>query len=142
MMDAAGQREIEWVCEKLLMRFMQSLDDRNYEVLSNLFAEDGVWHRPGQRLKGPAMILAALKERPKKELRRHVVSNFILSIESDDVAVARSYLTVWAGDTDAAGTRPVTIKTPFRVGVGTTRFVRRNDLWQIAEHSFELDFAF
>lgn len=141
-MDAARQREIEWDCEKLLIRYMQALDDRKYEVLAGLFAEDGVWHRQGKELRGPAMILATMKDRPLKELRRHAVTNCLVSIQSDDRAEARSYMTVWAGDTDAVGTRPVTIKAPFRVGVATTRFVRRNNRWRIAEHSFEQDFAF
>jgi hypothetical protein len=136
------QREIEWDCEKLLIRFMQALDDRRYEGLANLFSENGVWFRPGQKLIGPAMIFAALKDRPAKEVRRHVVSNCTVSVQSEDKAEARSYLTVWAGDSDETGSRPVTIKAPFRVGVATTRFVRSNDRWQITEHSFEQDFAF
>lgn len=141
-MNRATEREIEWDCEKLLVRFMQSLDDRKYDLLASLFSEEGVWHRPGQRLKGPAMIYAALKDRPAKELRRHAVTNCIVSTQGEDKAEARSYFTVWAGDTDAAGTRPVTIKAPFRVGVATTRFVRVNHEWRIAEHSFDQDFAF
>lgn len=69
----AKHREIEWDCEKLLIRFMQSLDDRRYESLVSL--ENGVWFRPGQKLAGPAMVLAALNDRRAKEMRRHVVSN-------------------------------------------------------------------
>ena len=85
-MDRNDQRAIEWDCTQLLIRFYSLLDEKNYEALADLFADDGVWVRLGRELVGGPAILAAMSERDDW-LTAHLVSNIRIDIIDADTVL-------------------------------------------------------
>ena len=72
-MNREAERAIEWDCTQLIISFYMLLDEKRYDDLANLFAEDGAWVRLGEELTGPKNIVAAMAER-EDWLTAHLVN--------------------------------------------------------------------
>jgi hypothetical protein len=117
----------------LVNRLFISLDERRYDELAGLFAADGVWHRQGKGLQGPAGIRSALEGRPRDLTTRHLVTNFVADITGPDSAESLQYVTVYAHEGELSdGTAP--IGHPVQIGVYRARFARLQK-WQLVELS-------
>jgi len=81
--DPSERRAIEWDCTQLLIRFYGLLDEKRYEEMAGLFADDGVWVRLGKELVGGPAIVAAMAERDDW-LTAHLVSNIRIDIIDAD----------------------------------------------------------
>ncbi len=114
-------------------RFYYYLDEWRYNDLVALMREDGVWHRQGKILKGRAQVLAALNERPRTQIIRHVITNAFLEEADETSATLRAYLTAYRFDDGTPHKPPVTIPGPFRLLLVRKRFVREANAWKIAE---------
>jgi hypothetical protein len=64
-------------CARLCTAFSYHLDRENFAELANLFTEDGVFIRNGEKLSGRAAILEAYSKRPNVTTV-HLVTNFHL----------------------------------------------------------------
>ncbi|MFM0045590.1 nuclear transport factor 2 family protein [Paraburkholderia sediminicola] len=122
---------VEFALTLLLNRFFVYLDDRKYDELIRLFAANGVWHRQGVTLEGPAKILDALQARPADLTTRHLLTNVVPVVESADSVQAVMYITVFA-DNGPQQPSPLPMALPLQVGVYRARFVLIDE-WRIAE---------
>lgn len=97
-------------CSQAIMRFYAALDAGDIEGVAGLMADDGVWHRQGKVLTGPAAVLAALRERPAGRVTAHLVNNLVIDLSADcTTATARYMLLVFRHDREPGerGTAPV-----------------------------------
>ncbi|WP_353816617.1 nuclear transport factor 2 family protein [Agromyces sp. SYSU T00266] len=95
-------------CRDTLIAFAHRLDHRRFEEASELFAEDGVWHRHGETLLGRERILEVISERPSSLIERHLFTTRDVEVESDRSARAISYAMI----VRASGDRKAMVPTP------------------------------
>ena len=116
---------IERTCERLVLDFAYYSDHREYESLAELFASDGVMHRPnGDPLTGSDAILQAYRSRPAGRVTRHVCSNIRITVQSPDRARGITYAVVYS----ASGSE----KAEERIGEFEDEFVRTSEGWRFA----------
>ncbi|MDO8774428.1 MAG: nuclear transport factor 2 family protein [Burkholderiaceae bacterium] len=128
-LDAHATREIEWECQKLILEFYGLLDDKRYDDLADLFAEDGVWVRLGQELVGPSGIKHAMAER-ESWLTMHLVSNLRIKVIDTSHAETIQYVTLYRqeGIDPTAGPPPVVL--PLGLLRHTDKLVRVGGVWK------------
>jgi len=108
-------------CERLVHAFAWHIDHHDAEQAAGLFAEDAVFERRGEALKGRDAIRSAFLKRPASVLTRHLCSNLLLDAESATRIVGRSYFTLSRGDAAAHGDRGQGVDSADRVVVGQRR---------------------
>ncbi|WP_240636191.1 nuclear transport factor 2 family protein [Caldimonas tepidiphila] len=133
-MDELERMLAREACRELVLQAALHVDANRPEQFAALFAEDGVLTRPNaQPLRGREAILAAYRQRPADRITRHLVTNTLVTLESDTEARAASYVLLWSGSADAepgAQGRPA---HPRRmVGEFDDRFVLTAEGWRIA----------
>ena len=98
------------MCSQAVMRFYGALDAGDIAGVASWIAPEGVWHRQGQVLRGPAEVLAALQQRPAGRVTAHLVNNLVIDLdEASGVATARYMLMVFRHDRSQAGEGAVPI---------------------------------
>ena len=80
-------------CQQAIHSFYMSLDSSDFQAVSSLFALNGIWHRQGKQLVGPACVLEALLDRPVGRVTAHMVQNVVISI-IDHQSASATYLTM------------------------------------------------
>jgi len=128
--------------QQITHRFYYYLDEQRYEDLVALMRPDARWHRQGKILEGQAAVLAALNERPRTQIIRHLITNTFLDRSSDGEATLKAYLTAYRYDDGTPRKPPVTIAGPFRILLVQKRFVREGGSWLIAESVGTPEFEF
>lgn len=128
--------------QQITHRFYYYLDEQRYEDLVALMRPDARWHRQGKILEGHAAVLAALHERPRTQIIRHLITNTFLDRASDGEATLRAYLTAYRYDDGTPRKPPVSIGGPFRILLVQKRFVREGSSWLIAESIGTPEFEF
>lgn len=128
--------------EQTLLAMFDHLDEGEYEGLLSLMTPDAVWHRRGQRLQGHAQIRAALQERSGTQRIRHLVTNVLQRPGSDDEVNISCYLTALKHDDGQVHAGPVGVRGFFRMARVTTRLVRVDGAWRIAEQAIVTEFEF
>lgn len=118
---------------RALIGMWAALDSGQYETVATSFAEDGVWHRQGKELKGPAMVRAAMDERSKGARTRHVVTNVLTTLQGEFAAEINFYMTVFshAGEPDAP--LPAPMNLPNTVGLSRATLRLEGTQWKITE---------
>jgi SnoaL-like domain len=130
-MDLQEQCRLEREIERIIVRFFYYLDERLYENLAALMAADGVWTRQGERLHGPAMVLAALKERPPGLMTRHVISNILIDLPEPTRAEASFYMTVFRRDGELPVDGPAPMELPHVVALCRQKLSQGEQGWRI-----------
>ncbi|MEO6376720.1 MAG: nuclear transport factor 2 family protein [Caulobacteraceae bacterium] len=122
-------------CTKLINRFVMLSDARDWDPLSDLFTEDGVFARPtdpANPIRSREAIRAAYHARPRGKINRHFVGNPVVDIESATTARGFSYVLLYlAPETDdgsASKADPNQL-----VGAFTDTFVKVDGVWKIKE---------
>jgi hypothetical protein len=104
----AERLRMEHDCTRLIVDFARFVDLCEPARCAQLFTEDGVYERRGERIEGRAAIEAALAARAPTRVTRHLVHN--VSIERVDDRHARGYsvFTMYGvdGPADAPGGVP------------------------------------
>ncbi|HSH88866.1 MAG TPA: nuclear transport factor 2 family protein [Ramlibacter sp.] len=121
MTSVAGSVERQWRCQQTLTALFRHLDDKRYENVVDMFVEDGVWQRPGVVLAGRAEIMADMRKRSATRLSRHVLANFLV-IEEGDELEALATLTTYAFDTASAAEMPQVIDGPMGIYSARAQF--------------------
>ncbi|HSH91143.1 MAG TPA: nuclear transport factor 2 family protein [Ramlibacter sp.] len=121
MTSVAGSVERQWRCQQALTALFRYLDDKRYENVVDLFVEDGAWQRPGLVLAGRAEIMADLRKRSATRLSRHVLGNFLV-IEEGDELEALATLTTYAFDNANAVELPQVIDAPMGIYSARAQF--------------------
>ena len=128
-MDRDAERAIEWDCNKLLNQFYRLLDDKKYEALANLFADDGVWMRLGEELNGPAAILDAMGER-EDWLTAHLLSNVQIEVSDPDHATSSQYVTLYRIEGYDPSGGPAEVTLPMGILRHRDQLVRIDNHWK------------
>ena len=100
MSTLGAMNDIQHVTD-LIIGFFRALDRRDDEAAGKAFAIDGIWHRQGVALRGPAEISEVLAARPADRRSVHVVTNFAVTPTAEGGYVARYYLTGYLASGDA-----------------------------------------
>lgn len=127
-MDSVREMEIERDCKRLITGYCMTFDAGDYDAFANLFALDAEWHTVGGIMKGRSEIAKSLNSRPKPPLIRHISTNAVVSILSDDSATGLSYATVYK-DPTFTGENPGATNLPTVVEYCDS-FVRLNEGWR------------
>lgn len=133
-MDRNDQRAIEWDCTRLLIRFYSLLDEKRYEALADLFADDGVWVRLGQELVGGPAILAAMSERDDW-LTAHLVSNIRIDIIDADTVDTTQYVTLYRHEGRGEAEGPAPVAPPIGILRHRDRLGREAGVWRFKRKS-------
>lgn len=124
------RRAAEADCARLIALYANLNDEARWDEVAALYAEDGVMFRPtapDAPVVGREAILAAFKSRPPRTTR-HICSNVVIDVESDDTARGTSAMLLFTGD-----------GAPL-VGSFHDRFVLTDDGWRFAERRGSLLF--
>jgi len=128
--------EIELACQRLVYEYLRALDAGQYDAVAACFVADGVLARPmqpDQPLEGREAIRASMKARPKALVTRHIATNIMLDIESQDSASGVTAL-VMIGCTPAENSKmPYESGGPLYFGEFRDRFVRFEGNWKFLE---------
>ena len=101
--------------------------------MAGLMAENGVWKRPGGDAIGPSGLLAAMKDRRRDLIVRHVISNVAIEVIDEDNATGITYLTVYRHRGPPPDRGPAPLAGAHMVGVSYNRLVREPGGWRIGE---------
>lgn len=130
-MKAKDRRAIEHDCARLIALYANLNDEARWDEVAALYAEDGVMVRPtapDAPTVGREAILAAFKARPPR-VTRHVCSNVVIDVESEDTARGVSAMLLFTGAAEPL------------VGSFHDRFVLTADGWRFAERRGSLLFT-
>ncbi|KRC77850.1 hypothetical protein D3C87_348610 [compost metagenome] len=83
-----------------VLNFFAALDQRRHDDVAQLMASDGIWHRQGRALTGPADVAAALAERDPARETAHIVTNLRAELTDAGRARVRFYLLAYESRTD------------------------------------------
>jgi hypothetical protein len=139
-MDTEIATYVESACRRLVTLFAHHLDHRRFGEVAALFAEDGVWHRRGESMRGPAQILAFLEQRAATVVERHVMTGTLVEQLSDTTCAAASYVTILR--TDHAVDDVPTIRGPVVFGEFHDKFRLTDDGWRFSYRSSKAVFNF
>jgi ketosteroid isomerase-like protein len=129
-------------CQQAIHRFYAALDASDMDAVSLAMAEDGVWHRQGQALRGPASVRAALAQRPAGRRTAHLVQNLVVDVIDPGQAQAQFMTLVYRHDADAPVTGAAPLGAPLSISFHRERLVRGDSgVWQFAEKRSERRFA-
>jgi hypothetical protein len=106
LMDALQKLVIEAACAAEVVRFFKALDERDHGTCADLMADEGVWERQGQRLRGGAQVLAALEERASGRRTCHSISSLLTTALDERHCTVTFCLTAWDGTEGADGASP------------------------------------
>lgn len=140
------RRAVEHDCVMLMQRYAVTAD-RDITALADLFAEDGVWVRPGMEMRSPAEMREAmggvaagiLAGNPHGHVTRHMFTTCLVEADDDDHAHGTFYAQVFRDET-FDGTMPRPMNSPELIVEYNTAFRRTGQGWRIARH--EAKFAF
>jgi 3-phenylpropionate/cinnamic acid dioxygenase small subunit len=124
------RRAAEHDCARLIALYANLNDDARWDDVVALYAEGGVMFRPtapDAGVEGREAILAAFKARPARTTR-HICSNVVIDVESEDSARGTSAMLLFTGE-----------GAPL-VGSFHDRFVRTVEGWRFAERRGSLIF--
>ena len=113
-MERSEARAIEWDCSQTVQAFYAALDEKRYEDLANLFAEDGVWNRLGKDLVGPRAIVDAMSVR-EDWVTVHVLTNLAVTVVSPTEAHTHQYVTLYRHEGVAPDAGPLPVVLPLGI---------------------------
>lgn len=92
-------------CRDLVVQAARAVDGQDYPAFAALFTQNGVLLRPGaEPLQGHEAIIAAYSQRPAERITRHLVTDSLISVQSDHQAMVHSSVLLWSGRrSDASG---------------------------------------
>ena len=129
-------------CMQVMHELFYFLDQSNYRDLASLFASNGIWHRQGERLAGPAQIMQALLKRSTTQRIRHVISNQFIESQSPDQVQMVAYLTTYRFDDGMLHTGPVEISRPFLMSLLRASLCQVDGAWRVSEMTLTREFEF
>lgn len=86
----------------LVLAFFAALDQRRHDEVAAMMADEGVWHRQGQALQGPAAVAQALAARDPARHTAHVVTNLRAEVLDAGRTRVRFYLVAYESRTGGA----------------------------------------
>jgi len=134
----------ERACERLVYDYARFVDTGEASRIADLFTEDGVWTGAnGHSMNGRAELLASFSARQAltRRLSRHVMTNVVVDLQSEDRATGIAYLINYRHDSsNEVPERPGPARNPKFVGDYHLEFRRVDGEWRIATLRFDLLF--
>ena len=127
-MERDIERAIEWDCTKLLYEFYACLDEKRYDDLVDLFAEDGVWVRLGEEV-GKSRLKKAMAER-EDWLTVHLVTNARIHVVDENNVQTTQYITLYRHEGFDSSKGPVEVVLPLGVLRHKDTLVRVGQQWK------------
>jgi uncharacterized protein (TIGR02246 family) len=122
---------IEHACMKLMVGYCVHADHGDADAFANVFAEDGAWVQgSGQEVRGRDALRAYIKGRPPRVFTRHVITNMLVDVISDQAATGVAYAVVFR-DRDYGGDGPAPMPAPETVVEYRDEFRRTPEGWRI-----------
>ncbi|MFN0304819.1 MAG: nuclear transport factor 2 family protein [Burkholderiales bacterium] len=122
---------IERECERLVLLYARYADSFQDDAFAALFAEDALLHRGDHPLRGREAIRAAMRQRRRDAVVRHLCFNILIDVIDRDQATGTSYLTLYRHF--GAATIPTPMIEPEMIAEYHDRFVSTSTGWRIAE---------
>ena len=127
---------------RVLLSVFRDLDEFAYQRLVEQFAADGVWRREGRELAGRTQIRAALEQRPRNQVVRHLITNLIIDVETHSRARASGYNTAFRALDTAPADLPAPITAPLGLWVLDATLLCHDSVWLIADLRQTQQFSF
>jgi len=105
----------DWRCQQLLVELFHRLDGKEFDLLVDLFDEEGSWRRPTALLRGRAEIASAMAKRSATAVTRHLVSNFLVIEDRGEEVDAVASLTTYSIDSGEHRELPIAVEAPLGV---------------------------
>jgi hypothetical protein len=128
--------EVECACQRLSYEYLRALDGNDWDGVANCFAEQGVLARPmqpEQLLEGREAIRASMKGRPKGLMTRHLATNVMIDVISQDSATGVTTLAMIGCTPTQDAKPPFESDGPLYFGEFRDRFVREAGHWKFIE---------
>lgn len=135
-MDEIRAAALAFACQQAVLRFFVALDASDYETVAAAMAPEGVWHRQGKALRGPAEVRAALAERPAGRATAHLVQNLVVDLADERNAAARYMSLVYRHDAgaEAPPDGPAPLGAPLSIAAYADRLRRgERGAWLVVE---------
>ncbi|BBC30440.1 uncharacterized protein SGFS_017340 [Streptomyces graminofaciens] len=131
----------ERACERIIVDFIHRLDLGEPSSVAELFTPDGVWHWPfgDRRIEGREALGAYFASRPEDRLSRRLMTNILVTVESEATARAVSYLTTYRVDGYSGGM--IEPRLPANVGHYEDIFRKIDGVWFLASRTVFLPFG-
>lgn len=131
----------ERACERIIVDFIHRLDLGDASSVAELFTPDGVWHWPfgDRRIEGREALRTYFASRPSDRLSRRLMTNILVTVESEATARAVSYLTTYRVDGYSGGM--IEPRLPANVGHYEDIFRKIDDAWYLASRTVFLPFG-
>jgi len=121
-------------CQQHIHAFYGALDAGDFELVSAAFAEEGVWHRQGAVLQGPAAVRSALADRPAQRVSAHLVNNLVVIPVSATEASAGYLTLVFRDDGPRADGAPADLGNAYVISWNDDRLQKGADgAWRFME---------
>ena len=143
--DTTTRLHAERACERLVYEYARFVDGGEASRIADLFTHDGVWTGAnGGSMEGQDAIRAAFTGRQAltRRLSRHVMTNVLVDVNSEDNASGIAYLINYRHDDPDGGVaeKPGPARHPKFVGDYHLQFRRVEGQWRIATLRFDLVF--
>ncbi|MFF2747487.1 nuclear transport factor 2 family protein [Kitasatospora sp. NPDC058048] len=131
----------ERACERIIVDFIHRLDLGDPSSVAELFTSDGFWHWPygDRRIEGREALRCYFASRPADRLSRRLMTNILVTVESETTARAVSYLTTYRVDGYAGGM--IEPRLPANVGHYEDTFRKIDGAWLLAGRTVFLPFG-
>lgn len=131
----------ERACERIIVEFIHRLDLGEPGSVAELFTDDGVWHWPSgdRRVEGREALRAYFASRPADRLSRRLMTNILVTVESETTARAVSYLTTYRVDGYSGGM--IEPRLPVNVGHYEDAFRKIDGTWFLTSRTVFLPFG-
>ena len=140
--DALRRTVLKAGCAEAVVRFFAALDAGRPGEVAGAMADDGVWHRQGAALQGPAGVSAALASRPAGRITAHLVQNVVVDLDGGDEAAVRYLVLTYRHDAPAgAPDGPAPLDRPLSIAAYDDRLRRVGDDWRVLERRSRAVFA-
>lgn len=130
-------------CTGLMHEYGYRFDHGEAVAVADLFTADGEWSSPAVACRGRDELIAFFRQRAEltDRVTRHVVTNITVSVQSADLATARSYAVEFRGTRGDAGDATLTGETrPAVIGDYEDEFVRVDGSWKFHRRRVVLEF--
>ena len=139
-MDEATRLNIEQSCARCSISYGVAVDGKDYDSFADQFSEDAILELGPTKVQGRSEIRDFITKRPDDAVSKHVFTNILIDVESDNSASGVTYLVLYKGQSPNGN--PITsIPNPALVGHYEDHFVRTGDGWKIASRKLQMAFV-
>ncbi len=130
-------------CQQAIHRFYAALVASDFATVAAALAPEGIWHRQGRTLRGPADVATAMAERPAGRVTAHLVQNLVIELAGAEMATARYKTLVFRHDGVPGQDGPAPIGTPLSIAAVTDRLRRdaMSGAWLVIERRSSREFG-